>query len=61
MGYVVYDRKTTAIASKVYKTNSAAQVQLKRMRNAAAGEWGVAETSVLLKRRTTMKTVTQVT
>ena len=61
MGYVVYDRKTTAIASKVYKTHVAAQAQLKRMRNAAAGEWGVAETSVLLKQRTTMKTVMQVT
>lgn len=60
MGYVVYDRKTTAIASKVYKTRAAAQAQLKRMRNAAAGEWGVAETSVLLRLRTTMKTVTRV-
>ena len=60
MGYVVYDRKTTAIASKVYKTRAAAQAQLKRMRKAATGEWGVAETSVLLRRRTTMKAVTRV-
>ena len=41
MGYVVYNRNTTAIASKVYKTHAAAQAQLTRMRKAAAGEWGV--------------------
>ncbi len=31
MGYVIYDRKTTAIVSKVYKTHAAAQAQLTRM------------------------------
>ena len=31
MGYLIYDRKTTAIASKVYKTHAAAQAQLTRM------------------------------
>ena len=41
MGYVVYNRNTTAIVGKVYKTHAAAQAQLTRMRKAAAGEWGV--------------------
>jgi hypothetical protein len=31
MGYLIYDRKTTAIASKVYKTHAAALAQLTRM------------------------------
>lgn len=31
MGYLIYDRKTTAMASKVYKTHAAAQAQLTRM------------------------------
>lgn len=41
MGYVIYDRKTTAIVSKTYKTHAAAQAELTRRRKAAAGEWGV--------------------
>ena len=31
MGYVIYDRKTTAIVSKAYRTHAAAQAQLTRM------------------------------
>ena len=31
MGYILYDRKTTAPASKVYKTHAAAWAQLTRL------------------------------
>ena len=41
MGYILYDRKTTRIVSKTYKTHAAAQAELTRRRKDAAGEWGV--------------------
>jgi hypothetical protein len=41
MGYIIYDKKSTRIVGKTYKTHAAAQAQLTRMRKAAAGEWGV--------------------
>lgn len=41
MGYILYDKATTRIVSKAYKTHSAAQAQLTRLRKAAAGEQGV--------------------
>lgn len=45
MGYIIYDKKTTAIPvtlrRKVYKTHAAAQAQITRMRKAEAGDWGV--------------------
>ena len=31
MGYVIYDKKSTRIVSKTYKTHAAAQAQLTRM------------------------------
>ena len=36
MGYVIYDKKTTRLKSKAYKTHSAAQAQLTRMRKERA-------------------------
>jgi len=41
MGYVIYDKKSTRLKGKIYKTESAAKAALTRMRKARAGEWGV--------------------
>jgi hypothetical protein len=36
MGYIIYDKKSTRIKSKAYKTHAAAQAQLTRMRKERA-------------------------
>ena len=41
MGYLIYNKQTTRIVSKVYKTHAAAQAQLTRMRKNATDTWGI--------------------